>query len=99
MVQVIWGWMWLNDVTDDSVTTECFIPANNEFAHNKQTIQSSNYSSLYVSEKAVDGESSSCSSTTKEANNFWSVDLGIVTNIYHLFITNVYGSNSGELFS
>ena len=50
-----------------------------------------------MASKAVDGEVFSYSSTDKENNNYWSVDLGMDVNIHHLYITNYYGSPQGEL--
>ena len=87
-----------NNVIDFNNGRVLYITArNNGLAHNKQAIQSSNYSSGYVANKAVDGEVSSYSSTLKENNNYWSVDLGMDVNIHHLYITNYYGSPAGKL--
>ena len=44
----------------------------------------------------MDGNWNTYSCTHKEANNYWSVDLGTAANIDHLDIKNIYALSDGE---
>ena len=69
-----------------------------DLAHNKTSIQSSNWSYEYVAGKAVDGNYDTFSWTASSENYaYWSVDLGMNAYVDHLYITNIYDSN-GKLY-
>ena len=81
-----------------TIFSYCFITASDSnLARNKQTIQSSDWSSGLASFKAVDGNLDTYSCTRKERNNYWSVDLGMDANIDYLYIKNIYALTGGEL--
>ena len=67
-----------------------------ELARNKQAIQSSTAGSM-VARNAVDGKQSTIAKTNLQNNPYWSVDLGEVCYIDHLYINSVF--LNGEFFS
>ena len=78
---------------------DCFTTAStDDLAYNKPAIQSSDWSTTYVADKAVDRDLSTYSCTLwKKSDPYWSVDLGMSTYIDHVYINSVDGSN-GESF-
>ena len=73
---------------------ESFTAGREDLARNKTAIQKSDWSSIYVAGKAVDGDSTTYSCTTQSENYpYWSVDLGMSIYVDHLYITNVNRRN------
>ena len=76
--------------------TVFFISANTDtVAYNKSAVQISTFE-IDDAGNAVDGDSSTYSTTNWAKNPYWSVDLGMDILIDHLYIKNTYKTN-GEL--
>ncbi|XP_061574217.1 fucolectin-3-like [Cololabis saira] len=76
------------------VTAQNVCRTNNVNLTQKKTFQSSNYSNqglVYVSDRAVDGNFSTCSNSEEERNSWWTIDL---KGVYKISCISIYNKNA-----